>query len=273
MAHVYTSDEGPGRSSAASTGSIGVDPRSRAVLAGLPARRARVLGRRHRCSSTRCSALQAVLPYSLGLPAVPEDLVVQHGGLVRHQHELAVVLARPHAGLHRAARRPRRAELRVGRRRHRRRDRPRARLRAPQVGHDRQLLGRPVPRHRSASCCRSRVVAAIVLIAGGVIQNFNGFTGGHDARRRHAEPARRPGRLAGGDQGARHERRRVLQRELRAPVREPDRRGRTSSRSCSCSRSRSRCRAPSAGWSATTARATRSSRPWPSLFVDLARRR
>ena len=31
------------------------------------------------------------------------------------------------------------------------------------------------------------------------------------------------GRLAGGDQAARHERRRVLQRQLRAPVREPDR--------------------------------------------------
>ena len=35
--------------------------------------------------------------------------------------------------------------------------------------------------------------------------------------------ARRPGRLPGGDQGAGHQRRRVLQRQLRAPVREPER--------------------------------------------------
>ena len=55
--------------------------------------------------------------------------------------------------------------------------------------------------------------------------------GGHDDHRRHRDGARWPGRLAGGDQGARHQRRRVLQRELRPPVREPDRRGRTCSRS------------------------------------------
>ena len=61
-------------------------------------------------------------------PAPSEHLVVQHGDLVRHQHELAVVLARPHARLHGAADRPRGAELRVGRGRHRRRRRPRPRL-------------------------------------------------------------------------------------------------------------------------------------------------
>ena len=72
---------------------------------------------------------QAVLPYSLGLPAVPEGLVVQHRGLVRHEHQLAVVLARAHPGLHRAARRPRGAELRLGGRRHRGRRRARPRLR------------------------------------------------------------------------------------------------------------------------------------------------
>ena len=213
-------------------------------------------------SSTPCSALQAVLPYSLGLPPVPEGLVVQHGGLVRDEHELAVVLARAHARLHRAARRPRRAELRLGRRRHRGRDRPGPRLRAPPVGHDRQLLGRPDPRHRSGCCCRSRSSRRSSLIAGGVVQNFNGFTEVTTLTGGTQIAARRPGRLAGGDQGARHERRRVLQRQLRAPVREPDAVDEPASRSCSCSRSRSRCRAPSARWSATTARATRSSPSW-----------
>ena len=39
----------------------------------------------------------------------------------------------------------------------------------------------------------------------------------------HADDPGRTGRLAGGDQGARHQRRRLLQRELGAPVREPER--------------------------------------------------
>ena len=84
------------------------------------------------------------------------------------------------------------------------------------------------------------------------------------AGRRAADAHRRAGRVAGGDQGARHQRRRLLQRQLRAPVREPDAPGRTSSRSSCCSSSRSRCPAPSASWSATSARATRSSRRWRS---------
>ncbi len=41
----------------------------------------------------------------------------------------------------------------------------------------------------------------------------------HD-RRGHADPGARSGRLAGGDQGARHQRRRLLQRQQRLPVRE-----------------------------------------------------
>ena len=41
-----------------------------------------------------------------------------------------------------------------------------------------------------------------------------------------------PGRLAGSHQAARHQRRRLLQRQLRAPVREPERRSPTSSRWC-----------------------------------------
>ena len=40
--------------------------------------------------------------------------------------------------------------------------------------------------------------------------------------RRQPDRHRRPGRQPGGDQGARHQRRRLLQRQLRAPVREPD---------------------------------------------------
>ena len=42
-----------------------------------------------------------------------------------------------------------------------------------------------------------------------------------DAGRRHAVPARRPGRLPGGHQGAGHKRRRLLQRQRGAPLRGP----------------------------------------------------
>ena len=66
-------------------------------------------------------------------------------------------------------------------------------------------------------------VFAIVLLATGVIQNTHGFTDGAHGRRRDAEDPRRPEREHGVDQAARHERRRLLQRQLRAPVLEPDR--------------------------------------------------
>ena len=67
------------------------------------------------------------------------------------------------------------------------------------------------------------VVAAIILIAGGAIQNFhlhdqvvNTLAGAP------ADHHRRSGGQPGSDQGTRHQRRRLLQRQLRASVREPD---------------------------------------------------
>ena len=67
------------------------------------------------------------------------------------------------------------------------------------------------------------VVGAIILIVGRRGAELQRLHRDHDTRRQHAEPSRRACGFAGGHQGARHERRRVLQRELRAPVREPDR--------------------------------------------------
>ena len=77
------------------------------------------------------------------------------------------------------------------------------------------------------------VVGALVLVSQGVIQNFADYATAHTLTGRHAVDRDRPGGLAGGHQGARHQRRRLLQRQLRAPVREPDRRSPTSSRCCS----------------------------------------
>ena len=66
------------------------------------------------------------------------------------------------------------------------------------------------------------VIGAIILVAAGAIDNFSAYhtvttlSGGAPDHRR------RPGRLAGGHQGRREQRRRLLQRQLLAPVREPE---------------------------------------------------
>ena len=67
------------------------------------------------------------------------------------------------------------------------------------------------------------IVGALFLVSQGVIQNLSDATVDPHPRRRHPDPRPGPGRLAGGDQGARHQRRRLLQRQLRLPVREPER--------------------------------------------------
>ena len=76
----------------------------------------------------------------------------------------------------------------------------------------------------SGCCCRSRSSPPCVLVAprrrpelrSATARRCTRSTGGSQARHRRA------GRQPGGDQGARHQRRRLLQRQLRAPVREPD---------------------------------------------------
>ncbi|QIY93924.2 potassium-transporting ATPase subunit KdpA [Streptomyces sp. S1D4-11] len=65
------------------------------------------------------------------------------------------------------------------------------------------------------------VVAAIVLVACGAIQNFSGIPLRGPVHGRLAAVERRRGRLAGGHQGGGHQRWRLLQRQLRPPLREP----------------------------------------------------
>ena len=101
--------------------------------------------------------------------------------------------------------RPGRPELRLGGGRHRRRDRVHPRARRP-LGHDaRQLLRRPRQDARLRAAADLGRRRPRPRLAG-----------------RHPVAERRPGRLAGGHQGARHQRRRLLQRQLGASVREPD---------------------------------------------------
>ena len=94
------------------------------------------------------------------------------------------------------------------------------RSRTDRIGNFWVDLVRGVPAHPAADRRRS---AALVLVATGAVQNFSAGTDAHHPRRRSPDHHRRTGRLPGGDQGARHQRRRLLQRQLRAPVREPER--------------------------------------------------
>ncbi len=115
---------------------------------------------------------------------------------------------------------------------------------------DRQLLGRPRAHRRSISCCRCRSSLALVLVSQGVVQTFSAYQtvelvqpvtydnprstppasrsrtarqSGHRAGYGDGADDRARSRgLADRDQAARHQRRRLLQRQQRASVREPD---------------------------------------------------
>ena len=148
---------------------------------------------------------------------------VQHRGLVRDQHELAVVRPGDGDGPPGADGRADRAELRLRRGRHGGRGGAGARVRPSVDRPDRQLLGRPDPRHHprpAADLLRRRDPARRAR------RDDEPARRRRRHRRRRAASHDRAGadRLAGGDQGAGHQRRRDLQRQLGAPVREPERR-------------------------------------------------
>ena len=66
------------------------------------------------------------------------------------------------------------------------------------------------------------IVAALVLVLARRHPELPSLHGGEDGRRRDADDRAGTGRVAGRHQAARHERRRLLQRQLGASVREPD---------------------------------------------------
>ena len=66
------------------------------------------------------------------------------------------------------------------------------------------------------------LVGALFLCSQGVIQNLHPYTKVDHGRRREADHRAGPGGFAGSHQEARHQRRRILQRQLRASVRESD---------------------------------------------------
>ena len=205
-----------GRSSAGSTALAGVDPARRAALGDLRARHAAVQPGWAAACSTRCSGCRRVLPLNpqglargrrptsrstprsassptpTGRPTAARrtmSYLSQMAGLAVHNFvsaatgiALAVALVR---GFARAAR----------------------------PAH-RQLLGRPHPRAPSTSCCRSRSSRAVPGLAGRAAELRRLRRRRRRSRARKQVDRAGSGRLAGGDQDAGHQRRRLLQRQL-----------------------------------------------------------
>ena len=145
---------------------------------------------------------------------------VQHRRLVPHEHELAVVLGRDDDGASGPDDRARRPELPVGGGRDGRRRRARPGIHARRGGHDRQLLVGHGAIHRADPAPDRVRVRARLHLARGRPEPARVPHRSHRDRWHPGDPGR-AGRLAGGDQGARQQRWRLLQRQLRPPVREP----------------------------------------------------
>ena len=100
--------------------------------------------------------LQAVLPFNPAeQSAVRRGPLLQHGGELHHQHQLAELRRRKHAVLSRADARPDAPELPLGGDRHRARGRADPRLRARVDAARSAISGSISPAARSTSCCRS----------------------------------------------------------------------------------------------------------------------
>ena len=189
---------------------------------------------------------------------------LQHRRQLRHQHQLAGLRPRDSGQLSLADARPGARELRLGGSRHRGRRgvHPRAHpALQPRAG---QLLGRPHALHplrASAPLDRRHARAGL---AGRGAEPERPDTGG-DGRGGHADHRAGTVRLTGDHQGAGHQRRRLLQRQLVAPVREPHAAQQPHRGPGASSPSRSRSPTPSGGSRATSDRGGRCSRPpWSS---------
>ena len=195
----------------------------------------------------------AVQPRGLPLRALEPQL--QHRLLVRHQHQLAVLRRRNDAHLLRPDGRAGGPELRLGRGRDRGAGGGDPRLRRPQRASRSATSGPTWSGSRFYILLPISFVAALVLVSQGVIQTLDGSQADPHDRRRHPDAGAGAGRLAGGDQGARHQRRRLLQRQQRLPVREPERLDQLPRAAADPGDPGRASPTPSGAWSATGARA------------------
>ena len=159
---------------------------------------------------------------SAGFCRCPARSRLQYRGQFRHEYQLAVLRRRDDDEPSRADGGPRRAELSICRDRNRSGAGGHTCFRPQQRDDARKLLGRPYPSDAV------RPVAAVDLRRTGICTfrraaDAFGERGSHDARRRQAGHRARSRCESGGDQAARHERRRLLQRQRFSSVREPER--------------------------------------------------
>ena len=164
--------------------------------------------------------LQNHLPLNpVGLGAVDNYVVVQHLLELHHQHELAGLRRRDHDELPQPDARVDLPELRLGGGRDGRRWSPcsagSSGPRADEVGN----FWRDLVRGTIYVLLPSRSIVAVLLVTQGVVQTLGSYRRRQPAPRVRADDRPGPGRRPDRHQAARDERRRVLQRELRAPVR------------------------------------------------------
>ena len=142
-----------------------------------------------RARSVRAAAGPAAPAAEPGLPRCRAGPGVQHRGVVRDQHQLAVLLRRVDHGPPGPDGRPGGAELPVRRRRHGRRRRADPRLHPVSAPTGSATSGSTW----SAACLRIllplAVVGAVVLVALGAVQNLSAGTDGHHAGRRSRRPS------------------------------------------------------------------------------------
>ena len=148
--------------------------------------------------------------------------VVQHRRKLHHQHQLAELRRRKHAVLSRADAGADPSELFVGGDRHCARRRVDPRLCAAFDAYRRQFLGRCHALHALRAHSDLRAVRAVPDLAGHSA-DARPLCRRDDAGRRQADYRGRPGRFADRHQDARHQWRRIFQRQRRASIREPDR--------------------------------------------------
>ena len=200
----------------------GVNPEARAAVERLrpePAGLQRHLGARPVPAATG-PGVAAVEPDGRGERSASP--LVEHRDQLHHQHELAELRRRVDHEPSHADGWTHRAELRIGRGGTRRRRRPHPRTDAPAPQHRRQLLGRPHPSdaprpHAARDRVRGRDVQS------GRRAELPRLHHRDDCRRRESGDPWWPHRQSGVHQGARHQRRRALQRQLVPSVREPER--------------------------------------------------
>ena len=227
-----------------------------------------------RCwASTRSQRLQGWLPLNpSAVESVPPFLAFNTAVELRHQHQLAELRRRVDDEPPRPDGGADRAELRLGRGRHGGRRRPDPRLHAPARGDHRQLLGRPDagrdPRAAAAGARARRRARRPRRRADAQGPVGGDHRGGRDAD--HLPWARSPARSRSRSWAPTAAASSTPTRRIRSRTRPASR---TSSRSWRCCSSRSRSPTPSAAWSATSARAGRSSRHVRALGGVRRRRR